>query len=201
MRVPELNQRVVAVLADGRRFGSRVAEAWDNGLIEIAPPSDGRATAVLIRGDSVALEWTCARGLARGLGTVVDFVDERVPIVKVQLESSAIGQRRDHVRVETAVDVDIRQAASVPVRCTTIDISGGGLRVRVPLWLMPEEQVNVVLHLPDQAPLPAVARVIRGDQERGYAMGFADIDEVDHERLIAFVFAAHTREFSSIRRS
>lgn len=200
MRLPELNERVV-VLHDGQRLFSRIAEVRKPDLVAIAPPSDDHGRVVELEERApVAIEWTCARGLARGSGIVARLDEVPVPVAFVRIDSAPIVQRRDHVRIESLIEVEITQAASVPVRTTTIDLSGGGMRAVVPLYLDVGEHVKVVLELPEQEPLEAVARVIRGSEAAGYAFGWVEIDPAEHERLIRFVFTTHSRGFSYVRR-
>lgn len=188
------------VLPGDTRLVSHVEDLRNGDTVVIAPPSREGIVIRLERGEQVALEWTTARGLVRGEGYVAAVAELPAPIVHVKLESSRIAQRRDHVRVEIVLDLALRQTASVPVSCQTVDVSGGGMRAFVPLDLRPGEPVDVTIELPDEAPVELLAEVIRGSEEKGYAFRFVKIDRDERERLIRFVFAAHTREFAVVRR-
>jgi hypothetical protein len=200
MKLPQLGDRVLVVLGD-HRLTSRVEAVRGGDTVVLAPPAkDGVVVRPLV-GESIAIEWTTGRGMFRGDGIVLAEPAADSSVLWVRLDSSQLAQRREHIRVELSLDVELTQVAGVPIAGTTIDVSGGGMRARVPLALVAGEHLDVTLSLPDEEAVSCEAEVIRGTEGTGYAFRFAVIDNADRERLIRFVFAEHRREFAVVRRS
>jgi c-di-GMP-binding flagellar brake protein YcgR len=202
MKLPPADEPVLLVLdVPERRVPSRVEEFRGADTLGVVAPFEDGVEIPVATGDRLALEWTSARGLVRTEGVVVERSEQRVPYLYVRAESTRIVQRRDNVRVEIVLDVEIRQTASVPVACNTLELSGSGMRALVPLDLRPREPVEATLSLPDEPPIELEAEVIRGSEEHGYAFRFVSFEPDEHERLIRFVFGAHRRGFVRVRRS
>ncbi len=116
-------------------------------------------------------------------------------------------QRRSHVRV--AVDLPLRAAALAGGRpgCPeefsgrTVSIGGGGVSIAwdqaVPLTL--GARVFVELQLPDAGLVPAVVRVVAGDDQR-VRVAFVDVAPIDVERLVALVFRVQREQLAERRR-
>lgn len=202
MMLPPINERLsVQVEAGNDHLSSRVEGTHAPDLVVIAAPTLNGTFVPLARGVGLTLFWTCERGLAEGVGSVVRLKKGSLPLVHVQLHSSRIGQRRRHVRAGLVLDVELRRAEGDPIRCCTLDVSGGGLRATPDVDLRRHQVVEVTLFLPDEPDLDAKTVVVRGDRENGYAFRFVSIEPADVERLIQFVFAAHRREFVLLRRT
>lgn len=199
LKLPELNQRIGVVLADGRLLSTRV-EGAEGAELLIAPPSDHGVTHLLSVGEEIAFEWTTERGLLRGSGRVAGRVEGGVPLVRVLLDESSVIQRREFVRVECSLTLDLRRAGQ-RFTGTTLDLSGAGVRVSVPLELQLEDAATIVLYMPGGSPIEARVAVVRVDGGGVYALHFTELDPREKERLIQYVFAAHRREFATVRRS
>lgn len=83
-------------------------------------------------------------------------------------------QRREAVRVDVAVPVEVRAARSGdPPRTlagTTVDLSERGMRVALPEAVEPGTELEVRLHLPGGAlPLECAGRALRGGEDRDAA--------------------------------
>ncbi|HEX7083886.1 MAG TPA: PilZ domain-containing protein [Gaiellaceae bacterium] len=199
LRPPELNERISVLLGDGRELKTRVEDVDLPDLI-VAPPSDNGVVQLLALDEEVTLEWTNERGLLQGAGRVVGRVEVGVPFVRIRLDRSSIVQRRDHVRVEWALTIDVRARGEKDTTITR-DISGAGLRAEVKLALDLDDSAGVVLYLGDGPPIETRARVVRVEPDDVYAFQFTNIDAREQERLIRCVFAAHRRMFARVRRS
>lgn len=199
LKLPQINQRVGIVLADGRLLSTRVEGLEEPDLL-IAPPSDHGVTYLLSTGEQVSVEWTTERGLLRGAGRITGRVDGGVPLVRLQLDESSIIQRREYVRVDCSVTVDVRRAGERISGCT-LDLSGAGARVSAKVELEPNDVVTLVLYMPDGPPIETRGAVVRVDGDEVYAFRFLDLDAREQERVIRYVFAAHRREFATLRRS
>jgi c-di-GMP-binding flagellar brake protein YcgR len=199
VKLPHLNERIFVVLGD-HRLTSRIEGTRGGDTVVVPPPSRDGFVVWPQLGEAVSIEWTTARGLYRGDGIVMAHQGDPPSAVLIRLDSSQIAQRRDHVRVDLVLDLELTQVAAPPVRCQTVDVSGGGMRALVPLDLVPGEHVSVKLSLPDEPEIQADAEVIRGTEGTSYAFRFIAVEPADRERLIRYVFAAHRREFAMVRR-
>lgn len=204
MRLPEINERIFVLVPDpDRKVQSRVEELPGGDTVAISPPSENGVGVPFEIGDPVQIEWTNERGLIRGEGLIMARSETGLPLLYIRLDSSHVAQRRDHIRVEMVVDIQLKQASAAPVKCKTVDLSGGGMRAFVPLDLAAGEQLDAIIWLPDDNSLREIeltAQVIRGTEMTGYAFRFLEVEKADQERLIRHVFAAHRREFANTRR-
>lgn len=206
LKLPELNQRVGIVLADGRMLSTRV-EGADGSDLLIAPPSDQGVTYLVTIGEEVAIEWTTERGLFRAVGAMAGRVDAPgVPLVRVAVDESSVIQRREFVRVECNVSIDVRAHGEKYV-ATTLDLSGAGARLSIggtqtlALEFSPGDKATLVLYLPDGDSIETMGEVVRLDGNGVYAFRFVGLDPKVQERVIRWVFEVHKREFAMLRRS
>jgi c-di-GMP-binding flagellar brake protein YcgR len=203
LKLPELNQRVGIVLADGRMLSTRVEGAEGSDLL-IAPPSDQGVTHIVTAGEEVAIEWTTERGLFRAVGTMAGRADAGVPLVRVAVDESSVIQRREYVRVECTINVDLRAHGEKYV-AHTLDLSGAGARIStsdaLALEFEPGDRATLVVYLPDGDPIETMSEVVRLDGDGVYAFRFIGLDAKVQERVIRWVFEAHKREFAMVRRS
>lgn len=114
-------------------------------------------------------------------------------------------ERRKYLRLDASVPIKYavitkgKHTISHPAKHGTQskNISGGGLKIEVPLlvdeFLMTKHLLKVEMALPDGQPkIHVVARMIcaeRDDSENNYHLGlsFVEIDEKDKKRIIEFV--------------
>jgi c-di-GMP-binding flagellar brake protein YcgR len=167
---------------------SRVEDLMDDGSILIAEPSED---VHLSTGSNVRIEWRLRTGIARQNATVVKHVDNGISsiLIKPQDEPTVI-QRRDYIRIDVLLSVFIETHRGEEARCSTVDVSGGGMRAIVPFELDDNQRVDVGIVLPeDEREVRCKARTIRKVAESTYAFDFVEIPEADRERLIKFVFA------------
>jgi c-di-GMP-binding flagellar brake protein YcgR len=192
---PELNQRVI-VRTDAveSELVSRVEDVTPTRIL-IAIPSDGTYTHDLPAGTHVELQWIAKRGLGLASGTVAGRQISSVPCLQIDLHDAQVVQRRDDVRVEVNVDVNVwpDDEDAPPTSATSLDVSGGGMRLRIAGEWPIGSVVHVRIGIPDEQPVEAAGRIVRviEDEENGptYGVHFDDIEDGDRERLIRFVFA------------
>jgi hypothetical protein len=199
LKLPELNQRIGLVLADGRLLTTRV-EGTEEPELLIAPPSDQGVTYLLTVGEVVELEWTTDRGLLRGVGHVVGRVEGGVPLVRLHLDESSVIQRREFVRVECVMTVDVHKGGE-KISASTLDLSGAGARLKAKVEVELEDAVALVVYMPDGPPIETRGVVVRVDGDDVFAVQFVGLDAHQQERVIRYVFAVHRREFANLRRS
>ncbi|WP_047980029.1 flagellar brake protein [Ornithinibacillus contaminans] len=109
-------------------------------------------------------------------------------------------QRRQYVRVETAVDVAIHSTddAFAPFSTVTVDISGGGLSIVVPKGVQLNEDVNVTLyvvlhmHSGDYQYLTLSGKVVRIIEDerkaRTASVKLLSIDSQEQQEIIRYCF-------------
>ena len=203
MKLPQVNQRVSVVVANGeRRLATRVEDVIAGGTVVIAPPSSDGVAYPLVVGEEIALEWPTERGLVRGRGIVASRSWENdVPLIEVTIWESAILQRREFVRAQAIVRGELVRDGEEPIPCTSLDLSGSGVSLVVrDCALELGEMVTLAMWLPDMGEIHAVATVVRLSENGEYGLRFMDIDAPVRERLIRFVFAEHRIEFATLRR-
>jgi hypothetical protein len=198
LKLPEVNDRIGVVLNDGRMLSTRVEDVSAPDLL-VAPPADQGVTYLLSVDEQVTLEWTTERGLFQACGRVTARLEAGVPFVKLRIDESSVIQRREFVRVECALAVDLRKDGERHTGLT-LDLSGAGVRAKLPLELDVGDETVVVVYL-GQSPLESRAEVVRLDGENIYALRFTSLDKREQERLIQYVFATHRRQHANVRRS
>jgi c-di-GMP-binding flagellar brake protein YcgR len=110
-------------------------------------------------------------------------------------------QRRNYVRVETAVDVAIHPLVHefAPFTSVTIDLSGGGCSILIPHdMVLPEKgELNLwlVLHMQsgDIVYVKAYCKIVRvfkprQDSRLRASLQFLDVDERDQQKIIRYCF-------------
>ena len=99
-------------------------------------------------------------------------------------------QRREAVRVQCAIAVHVGAPGERMIRCSGVDLSGNGVRARVPgLELGEGDEVDVYLRMPDGVEVEARASVVRRVDPMVYAFQFSDITPYLRDLLIRHVFA------------
>lgn len=198
LKLPDVNDRIGIVLQDGRMLTTRVEDIQEPDLL-VAPPSDQGVTYLLTLKEEVTLEWTTERGLFQASGAVTARVEAGVPFVRLRIDESSVIQRREHVRVECALAVDVRRDGG---RFTglSLDLSGNGVRVKVPVELEKDDKATVVVYL-GHSPFEAQAEVVRVDGDSTYAFRFLGLEAKEQERLVQYVFATHRRQHANVRRT
>jgi c-di-GMP-binding flagellar brake protein YcgR len=108
-------------------------------------------------------------------------------------------QRREYVRIETAIDVALHSASQrfMPFVTTTIDISAGGAAVNLNgnQAFEQNEEVTAWFSLPFQkgtieyAAIKAkMVRVLKSDKKAIATLQFIDLSETDRKKLLQFCF-------------
>ena len=193
--LPDVNQRIaVRVPGVEQELQSRVEDIVEQRLI-IAVPTNGPAVHVLSIGCDLEIEWITARGLARLPGAVRRHLNNAIPSLVVDIVGQTeLFQRRDYARAHAMLDIRVEPAfiEGPPVYGTSLDISGGGLRAKVPLSIAPGEPVTIDVEMPD-GKLSVGARVCRQVEIDSVAFEFTEISQADRERIIRYVFASHRR--------
>lgn len=148
--------------------------------------------AVALGGRPVVVEFGANEAMVRVPGTVRVMIDKPLPIV---LAVTAIGplehlQRRQWVRAQVVVPVELRADAhhgGGTVRTTTIDLSGGGVRIKMPDSLPQGEELRLVLWLPD-GPIEVDGTVLDDTDGQSVRVAFDHVPESVSKRLVRFVF-------------
>jgi len=137
-------------------------------------------------GHEIAVELLSGRGIYKYGGVLKG---DRNGVVSIALSGDVERiQRREFVRVSAHVPVSVR-GVDEPVGgdTTTLDISGGGIRISDP-WSLPLGlDVRIELHLPDSEPVTALGRVVRAaaDEEKGISID--SVPRADEDRMIRFI--------------
>ena len=142
--------------------------------------------------DFLTLESAGARGIVRTPGSA-ELIEANLLRFTLD-ETPELVQRREFVRVTAAKRIILEdEEGEVLAKALTVDISGGGLLVKLPrsAELPSDESIYFVLYLgvdeyDDQ--VSGTVRVVRHKEDRQVALSFERISRRDQERLIRFVF-------------
>jgi c-di-GMP-binding flagellar brake protein YcgR len=157
----------------GREFASRVEDVDDDVLVVSMPL--GASSALLASGSrEVDVAWLSPRGRYEQHCRLEPGGTNRQWRLR-PLEPAALIQRRRYVRVRASVDVTIDLAGQT-ITGSTIDVSEGGFRVRLPRCELPQLQHTVV-----RAALGGADVAISG-----YVVRSTDSDLDETEAVIAF---------------
>jgi c-di-GMP-binding flagellar brake protein YcgR len=187
---PGIGQSVRVIAPSGASIDALVKDAGASTLL-LRLDGGGEDPVELLSESDVSVEFTNERGVCRILGTAQaaggDFalrVDATGTIELVQ--------RRDYVRVEAFVPVTYQPAGADGWTATahTLDVSGGGFRLADAEALRLGHTLSFTLDLGEgEQPLQAAATAVREAGEGAFGMCFAEILELDRQRLVRWVFA------------
>ncbi|MCS7234216.1 MAG: PilZ domain-containing protein [Synergistetes bacterium] len=125
-------------------------------------------------------------------GKIIPFLEVSSPHAFVPIE------RRRHRRVKALIPVEYRKVSGGLFKSThTIDISGGGLRLKVDDDIEVDDELEVLIYLPESDVISALARVVRIEErgdEREAGLEFMIIDERFRRNIINFVFKTELKE-------
>lgn len=189
-------------------YPSRVLDFEEGREIRVAVP--------VLRGDEVPVEpgtvldvqSTHPDGVHVFAATVLRRVAEPGPALVITWPDSAQRvQRRDSVRVEAQVRVEVRTASpGGPAReldGTTLDLSEGGMRAAVPEPVEAGTELEARLHLPGGGPpVECAGRAVRGGESEDAAPGgrfwtaveFTSVPPAARRELTRFVFGVQREQ-------
>lgn len=154
--------------------------------------------AVALAGRLVLVEFGASEAMLRATGTVRVLVDRPLPVVLAVSVPGAIEhlQRRQWVRARVTVPVELQADATHgggTVRTTTVDLSGGGARIRLVDAVAVGEEVCLVLWLPD-GPVEVHGVVLEDSDGQTARVAFAQVAEAVSKKLVRFVFDIQVRQ-------
>jgi c-di-GMP-binding flagellar brake protein YcgR len=193
MKRPPVNSLLILKLDDVEGdLHSRVEDVYDDDTLVIAQPSGAGIPQFAVEtGRQLRVEWRIRSGIVRQDHEVVKHVDRGIASLVVKpIGEPTVIQRRDFIRVDVMLTVNVETHLGQEARGTTTDLSGGGMRAIVPVGLSDGQTIDVTIVLPaGEGEIRARAHTIRKVGEDTYAFGFSEIKETDRERVIRFVFA------------
>ncbi len=183
---PKRAQHVILRLpADNREIAAKVDE--DDGDIITLVLSSAEET---IRWDGRAVvEYTTPRGVHTVTGELTG-TGESPEVVRIRRDEYDVIQRRDFVRVDAVVplQVTIDDPVKGAIATTTLNVSAGGVLLQDPLGLPFECVVDLELQLePGAPPVRARGRVVREVTPDVKGVQIDSIARDDRERLVRYV--------------
>lgn len=161
-----------------------------HGHIHITQPLRKGAEVELEDGAEVAVEWVTDRGLVRAPGRAEVLVGEEMKTFVLSLVGEPeIFQRREYVRAKTELPLEVRfEDGKQVVEATSIDLSGGGIRIQTAANKLPVgARVRVTIHLPSH-PVQVDAKVLRHQGFLAVVLIFEEVEEADRQVIIRHVF-------------
>jgi len=221
-RWPRIGEQVSMTPEGQQRWQTTVVQDRRGDLLAVATPAPYVGKDDVRPGQRWIVRYVDAMGEYR-FTAVVRAVEQR-PVALTWLELAdeiEAVQRREHVRFEVRLPAriwvdedegegragtgrgqpgsgggDTGGADSSGLPAATVDISGGGARLRVAKQLPPARFYKVSIQLPD-GPVVSRARVIRSCEQRlpdgrtahHYALAFENLRMADQDRIVRFIFA------------
>lgn len=187
--LPAVGQRVgIRTDVGAPRVQAKVLEVSHDRLTLVF--EGGTGLALLLREGPVLLEWPAALGLARAQGRVTQRVGWGEPFEVELVGEHETLQRRNYVRVRMMIPVTARRPDEKDEhRGTSVDVSGGGMRIRFD-ELEPTlgEELQLEIWVDEEHTVPATARVVLELRKNVCALAFEEIRAIDRERVIELVF-------------
>lgn len=148
-------------------------------------------------GEPVLVELGVSEAMLRVPATVRVLVDHPLPFVLALETTGPLEhlQRRQWVRAQVQVPVEVAadgDREEGPFRATTLDLSGGGARLRTAEELRTGETVRLTLWLPD-GPVEVDAGVLGTAGDGTARVAFVSPPEAVAKRLVRFVFDVQVR--------
>lgn len=147
------------------------------------------------------------QNLYRFQTTLVKKVNLMIPALAItlpDLQSIEIIQRRDHLRIKTAVDIAIHcpNGTFSPFTTVTLDISGGGLAFKLPngVKLKEKQEILVWIALPmsnENKYMKLKSKVIRFQNTESFqvvSVKFISISDKEEQNIIKFCFNKQREE-------
>jgi hypothetical protein len=172
--------------AHGREFSSRIEDLAADGIVITSPP--GASAALLASGSrEVELSWMSPRGRYEQRCVLVEHPSGVRQWRLRPVRRAVLIQRRRYVRIPAAVDVDVLVDGD-ELPGTTVDVSEGGFRVRLPRHPISELAYTVV-----KATIGGTHIAVPG-----YVLRAVDVPSDQTEAVIAF--EANGGDAAAIRR-
>ena len=99
-------------------------------------------------------------------------------------------ERRRSARTPLAVECRLERRHGSPIACRTVELGTGGMSVRTPRPLAPDEVLAFELPVAGDAALSGRARVLRQQAHEVYALRFEQIGEPVRDALRRLAAAA-----------
>lgn len=188
LSLPAAGQTVgIRVDSGSPRISARVLEASAERLALIF---DGKGYELMLSEGPVLLEWPAVSGLARAQGLVTGRIGRGEPFEVELVGEHETLQRRNYVRVRTMLPVVLRRPDDdCEYDGTSVDVSGGGMKVRCPeVELAIGDEVELQIWVDEVHTVPALATVVLAPHRNVFSLSFDEIAPRDRERLIEVVF-------------
>jgi hypothetical protein len=197
---PSVACRVTLILPDREMLPGRVDVVGDRAL-QLAMFATPRTPLRQVQRSRLFLEFINEHGVCRMTGSVetlrrgAGYGDEEDVYDVVRFTFAGppqLLQRREFVRARHVARVDLTPDApdAVAVTCATVDLSGGGMKVRGLEAVAVGAHLHFTLASPEPAGMPITGRcrVAHITEEGDVGVQFTALAEADRERLVAFAY-------------
>jgi hypothetical protein len=144
---------------------------------------------------AVLVEYVAAEDVWRLIGDLACHRQEAAgTILRFTYSSSAQKLlRREFVRADISAGVRLWLPDGERIETRTLDVSGGGIRVRGTIKASGEDGIKLVLALSGRPAIRATAQVVRETDEGDTGLRFTKISDDDRTALMLAVFDAQRR--------
>lgn len=188
---------------------SMIQDILEDGDIVINMPVLNRYPVVLKAGDTITIIFFRSNGQFSFVAEVKAIIKhDAVYLVRISPKSNIIkSQRRNFYRLKTAVPISIflldqygEPLDNDPVKGTTIDISGGGVKVLLNQEINKGSLIKCQISLHDDRQIVVKGKVLRcnkviEDSIEKYTIGmrFLNISEMNRDSIVQYIFQQQMR--------
>ncbi|HEY3018596.1 MAG TPA: PilZ domain-containing protein [Solirubrobacteraceae bacterium] len=197
---PPLASSVTLILPDREMLPGRVDAVGEKAL-DLAMFAAPRTPLRQVQRSRLFLEFINEHGVCRMTGSVeavrrAGYDDE--PDVRDVVRFTFAGppqllQRREFVRARhvARVDLTVDEPGAAALTCATVDLSGGGMKLRGLEDVAVDTQLHFRLASPEAGgtPISGRCRVVHVTDEGDVGVQFTAIAETDRDRLVTFAYA------------
>jgi c-di-GMP-binding flagellar brake protein YcgR len=201
----KINQKIELEIKQGPYQGkyiSKVSDLTEEEIIIIPPYVNGEILPLRIN-QAISVYFTGDLAVYKFYSRVIERFNKSIPLLKILHPDKVLKiQRRDYFRLDAKKRLKYRRldselnAVEDFKETTSINISGGGLKIILQEALLIDTRIEIFLDLPELNDIPIIGKIVKVHElPDGLAAGveFVDLDPHIRELIIAWLFE-HQRE-------
>jgi len=192
----------ILVLYEEKYYKSTVQDVKESDFVINMPVEDG-VYLTLDAGDKIIIDYFSEDGFYYEFDAEVisRLVENKMPMYKISKPDQAIKiQRRNFVRVSLTEDALYKKNGSKESdwhEGVLLDLSGGGLRIKVKEKTVLGEKIIVKLYCEKES-LEIIGKIVRCDKSQSgeyiWGIEFRDIDERKRDKIVQKVFSVMRKQ-------
>jgi c-di-GMP-binding flagellar brake protein YcgR len=187
--IPAVGRQVTLAIPGVEELPAKVVGRGE-GFTDLTLVGRPRTPLATLQHTQVYLEFVTDDGMWRMLGEVtLHATDEGEAIHFAHQGRTQLLQRRAHVRTDCIAAMIITADGGRPLKCMTLNLSGGGVLLRGVTGAEVGDEVAFDLRL-DLLParIQGRCRIVRQTPDGCYGVQFTEMDEGERDRLVRFAY-------------